>query len=191
MLESIIAVAAIEVPPRYQPRSIRDEALRFARTCYDHLAGQIGVAIADALVANGHIVLSEDGGEVTAAGARFLDRIRRGLAPARQTYFLPALPRLERAPLSRRRARGRGDLAPLPGAGLAHPGARQPRAAIDRGRQRGLGRDVRDRRDERGSGAREKITRGRSGRTDAFESLEHDPEKWAPVFGKDHAPTIS
>jgi hypothetical protein len=21
--------------------------------------------------------------------------------------------------------------------------------------------------------------------------LEHDPEKWAPVFGKDHAPTIS
>src|SRR3981189_3440760 len=38
MLESIIAVAAIEVPTRYQPRSIRDDALRFARTCYDHLA---------------------------------------------------------------------------------------------------------------------------------------------------------
>ena len=72
MLESIIAVAAIEVPSRYQPRSIRDDALRFARTCYDHLAGQVGVAIADALVANGHIVLTEDGGEVTDAGARFL-----------------------------------------------------------------------------------------------------------------------
>ena len=43
MLESIIAVAAIEVPSRYQPRSIRDDALRFARTCYDHLAGQVGV----------------------------------------------------------------------------------------------------------------------------------------------------
>ena len=40
MLESIIAVAAIEVPSRYQPRSVRDDALRFARTCYDHLAGQ-------------------------------------------------------------------------------------------------------------------------------------------------------
>jgi DNA-binding transcriptional ArsR family regulator len=38
MLESIKAVAAIEVPPRYQPRSARDEALRFARTCYDHIA---------------------------------------------------------------------------------------------------------------------------------------------------------
>jgi DNA-binding transcriptional ArsR family regulator len=72
MLESIIAVAAIEVPPRYQPRSVRDDALRFARTCYDHLAGQLGVAIADALVARGHVVLAEDGGEVTDQGARFL-----------------------------------------------------------------------------------------------------------------------
>ncbi len=80
MLESIIAVAAIEVPPRYQPRSIRDDALRFARTCYDHLAGQIGVAIADALVANGHIVLTEDGGEVTDGRRTFPRRLRRGLA---------------------------------------------------------------------------------------------------------------
>jgi DNA-binding transcriptional ArsR family regulator len=72
MLESIIAVAAIEVPSRYQPRSIADDALRFARTCYDHLAGQVGVAIADALIAGGHIVLAEDGGEVTDAGMRFL-----------------------------------------------------------------------------------------------------------------------
>jgi DNA-binding transcriptional ArsR family regulator len=72
MIESIIAVAAIEVPSRYQPRSIRDDALRFARTCYDHLAGQVGVAVTDALIANGHIVLAEDGGEVTDAGTRFL-----------------------------------------------------------------------------------------------------------------------
>jgi DNA-binding transcriptional ArsR family regulator len=48
MLESIIAVAAIEVPARYQPRSARDDVLRFARTCYDHLAGQVGVAITEA-----------------------------------------------------------------------------------------------------------------------------------------------
>jgi DNA-binding transcriptional ArsR family regulator len=72
MLESIKAVAAIEVPPRYQPRSARDDALRFARTCYDHLAGRLGVAIADALVAKGYVVLGEDGGEVTEAGADFL-----------------------------------------------------------------------------------------------------------------------
>jgi DNA-binding transcriptional ArsR family regulator len=72
MLESIQAVAAIEVPPRYQPRSAREDALRFARTCYDHLAGRLGVAIAEALVAKGCIVLAEDGGEVTAAGVAFL-----------------------------------------------------------------------------------------------------------------------
>jgi hypothetical protein len=72
MLESIIAVAAIEVPARHQPRSAQEEALRFARTCYDHLAGHLGVAIADALVADGHIVLGEDGGELTDGGRRFL-----------------------------------------------------------------------------------------------------------------------
>jgi hypothetical protein len=72
MLESIKLVAAIEVPPRYQPRSARDDALRFARTCYDHLAGYVAVAIADALTAKGYIALGDDGGEVTETGARFL-----------------------------------------------------------------------------------------------------------------------
>jgi DNA-binding transcriptional ArsR family regulator len=72
MLESIKLVAAIEVPPRYQPRSARDDALRFARTCYDHLAGYVAVAIADALAAKGYIALGDDGGEVTETGARFL-----------------------------------------------------------------------------------------------------------------------
>ena len=72
MLESMIAVAALEVPTRYQPRSARDEALRFARTCYDHLAGQMGVAIADVLIAREHVVLGDDGGMVTDMGFKFL-----------------------------------------------------------------------------------------------------------------------
>src|SRR5262249_2092593 len=70
MLESIKVVAAIEVPPRRQPRSANDDALRFARSCYDHLAGQVGVAVTDALVAMGHIVLTDEGGEVTCSGGR-------------------------------------------------------------------------------------------------------------------------
>jgi DNA-binding transcriptional ArsR family regulator len=74
MLESIKAVAALEMPPRYQPRSAQDDALRFARTCYDHVAGKLGVAIADALVAKQFIALTEEGGEVTRAGARFLTK---------------------------------------------------------------------------------------------------------------------
>src|SRR4051794_33678294 len=72
MLEAIKAVAAIDVPPRHQPHSAEDEALRFARSCYDHLAGKLGVALADALIAQGYVALSEDGGEVTPAGATAL-----------------------------------------------------------------------------------------------------------------------
>src|ERR1041385_6852382 len=70
MLESIKLVAALEVPPRFQPRSVRDDAQSFARTCYDHIAGRLGVAIADALIASGAIVLAPEGGEGTASGAR-------------------------------------------------------------------------------------------------------------------------
>jgi DNA-binding transcriptional ArsR family regulator len=72
MLESIKLVAAIEVPPRHLPRSAQDQALRFARSCYDHLAGEAGVAITDPLVAMGHLVLSDEGGELTPSGHRFL-----------------------------------------------------------------------------------------------------------------------
>src|SRR5260370_2384207 len=67
MLESIKAVAAIAVPPRRQPRSANDDALRFARSCYDHLAGQVGVTVTDSLVAIGHIVLTAEGGAITSS----------------------------------------------------------------------------------------------------------------------------
>jgi len=72
MLESIKVVAALETPARYQPRSARDDALRFARTCYDHLAGQLGVSIADAMTMRRYVVLDDDGGALTSKGARFL-----------------------------------------------------------------------------------------------------------------------
>jgi DNA-binding transcriptional ArsR family regulator len=94
MLEGIKAVAAIEVPPRYQPRSLQDDRLRFARTCYDHLAGYLGVAIADALVAKGHIVLTDEGGEVTESGLRFLSAFGATLtskSPSRRIFCRPCL----------------------------------------------------------------------------------------------------
>jgi DNA-binding transcriptional ArsR family regulator len=97
MLESMKVVAAIEVPPRRQPRSAQDEALRFARSCYDHLAGQVGVAVTDALVAMGHIVLTDDGGEVTASGARFLAAFGVDLTPrGRRLFCQPCLDWSER-----------------------------------------------------------------------------------------------
>ena len=93
MLESIKVVAAIEVPPRRQPRSANDDALRFARSCYDHLAGQVGVAVTDALVAMGHIVLTDEGGEVTSSGGRFLSAFGADLRP--QTWRIFCQPCLD------------------------------------------------------------------------------------------------
>jgi len=97
MLESIKVVAAIEVPPRRHPRSANDDALRFARSCYDHLAGQVGVAVTDALVAMGHIVLTDEGGEVTFSGARFLAAFGVDLRPrTRRIFCQPCLDWSER-----------------------------------------------------------------------------------------------
>jgi len=76
MLESIMQVASGRDTTR--PRLVvgpRDAALRAARTCYDHLAGRLGVALADVLVEDGHVELASDGGLVTDAGSRFFRRI--------------------------------------------------------------------------------------------------------------------
>ena len=99
MLESIKAVAAIETPARYRPRSAQDDALRFARTCYDHLAGHLGVAIADAMTARKFVVLSDEGGEVTPAGTRFLQKFGAALnepSGGRRTYCRACLDWSER-----------------------------------------------------------------------------------------------
>jgi DNA-binding transcriptional ArsR family regulator len=97
MLESIKVVAAVQVPPRRQPRSANDDALRFARSCYDHLAGWVGVAVADALLTMGHIVLTDEGGEVTASGGRFLCEFGVELTPrTRRIFCQPCLDWSER-----------------------------------------------------------------------------------------------
>lgn len=76
MLESIMRVAADTAPPRRKAFvGPRDLALRAARTCYDHLAGHLGVALADALIANGQIELTTDAGIVTDSGAALFDRL--------------------------------------------------------------------------------------------------------------------
>jgi hypothetical protein len=98
MLESIGVVAAREeAPPRHQPRSAHDEALRFARSCYDHLAGKIGVAVTDALLAKGHIVLTDEGGEMTSSGGSFLSAFGVDLSPhTRRIFCQPCLDWSER-----------------------------------------------------------------------------------------------
>ncbi|MBS0246054.1 MAG: helix-turn-helix transcriptional regulator [Proteobacteria bacterium] len=76
MLESIMQVAA-DQPARRKPivTGPRDKALRNARTCYDHLAGHLGVALTDALIANQQIELTADAGVITARGITLFDRL--------------------------------------------------------------------------------------------------------------------
>ena len=67
MLEHMLVVAGAAA--QRPPRALRvDPGLRDARTCYDHLAGRLGVGLADALVARGAIILDDGAGEITPAG---------------------------------------------------------------------------------------------------------------------------
>ena len=82
MLESIMSVA-LTGPPRFQPKSKLDEQLREARTCYDHIAGVLGVGLADRLTERGFVILGDEAGEVTPAGAEFLSQLGVDLPGAR------------------------------------------------------------------------------------------------------------
>ncbi len=82
MLESIMQVAADLEPDRKRLTvGPRDAAMRKARTCYDHFAGQLGVALADALIAQGHVELTSDAGILTETGMAFLDGVGIDIEP--------------------------------------------------------------------------------------------------------------
>jgi DNA-binding transcriptional ArsR family regulator len=73
MLESIMQVAALLEPDHsHLTPDPKDAAIRRARTCYDHFAGKLGVALTDTLVARGFVEIAEDAGVLTNAGVDFL-----------------------------------------------------------------------------------------------------------------------
>ncbi len=76
MVESIMQVAA-ELEPDRKRLTVgpRDAALRKARTCYDHLAGRLGVALADGLIEHGHVEVTSDAGLLTELGIDFLGEL--------------------------------------------------------------------------------------------------------------------
>ncbi|TEA78794.1 ArsR/SmtB family transcription factor [Allopusillimonas ginsengisoli] len=90
MIESIMSLSGGEDTPHVPPRSPalvtgpRDKALRYARTCYDHLAGQLAVQITDSLIESGRIELSSDGGALTDEGDSFLRALGVDLEAARR-----------------------------------------------------------------------------------------------------------
>jgi DNA-binding transcriptional ArsR family regulator len=100
MLEGIMAVSGATDPAMANQRSTwrGGEALRTARSCYDHLAGRLGVGLADALQQHGHVALSADGGEVTDSGHRFLREFGAAPEPGRRVFCRPCLDWSERRP---------------------------------------------------------------------------------------------
>jgi DNA-binding transcriptional ArsR family regulator len=88
MLESIMQVAA-ELAPSSKKVAVgpKEAALRRARTCYDHFAGQLGVSIADALVRDGYVELTGDAGILAESGIARLAELGMDIAPmlARRT----------------------------------------------------------------------------------------------------------
>ncbi|MCW2239013.1 ArsR/SmtB family transcription factor [Azospirillum canadense] len=69
LIESMMRISGGETPLRKPVRvGPSDAALRAARTCYDHLAGQLGVRISDALIAMGAVEIEGDNGLVTQHG---------------------------------------------------------------------------------------------------------------------------
>ncbi len=92
MMESIMQVAVQLPSTRRLSTGPRDAVMRAARTCYDHLAGQLGVALTDAMVDRGYLELAPDAGLVTEPGVHFLASVgidvgkltaRRGKSPGR------------------------------------------------------------------------------------------------------------
>ena len=75
LVENLAALAPHRADaPRTLAVANRDKALARGRTCYDHLAGGLGVSIADAMTERG--LISWDSGLVlTPAGSAWLDRL--------------------------------------------------------------------------------------------------------------------
>ena len=99
MLEAL-AVVAQDGPARHRGHWRGGEALREARTCYDHMAGRLAVGITDRLVERSHVVLDADGGQVTEAGRTFLQRhgIDASVVSGRRAFCRPCLDWSERRP---------------------------------------------------------------------------------------------
>lgn len=65
VLEGIMQLAVASAPPQTIAVGPRDGRMRFARTCYDHLAGRLAVALADRLVEERAVIIEEDTAVVT------------------------------------------------------------------------------------------------------------------------------
>ena len=97
----IEALACIASASKSEPRDGSDDrALRFARTCYDHLAGALGVMVTDALLGRGIIAGTSDY-QVSPRGEEWLASLDidvETLRNTRRSFVRPCLDWSERRP---------------------------------------------------------------------------------------------
>lgn len=98
LLESLMGVAFRTGAVRTRS-SPREPALRKARVCYDHLAGEVGVGIFENLLERRALVPGADGLVLTAAGQRFFEKLHidtRALASQKRAFCRACLDWSER-----------------------------------------------------------------------------------------------
>ncbi len=78
VIEALMGFAGDLPSPKRRPGP-RDPALRRARVCYNHLAGEMGVRLYDSLIARGHLVAAAEGMTLSPAGWDFAAGF--GIAP--------------------------------------------------------------------------------------------------------------
>lgn len=71
LLEAMLGLAAKKGHLRTRTGP-KDPALRHARVCYNHLAGDLGVRMMDSLLARGHLAEAPDGVTLTQSGRHYL-----------------------------------------------------------------------------------------------------------------------
>lgn len=74
LLESLMGIAA-NAAPSHKNFGPRDPAMRKARICYDHLAGELGVAMYEGMLRNGLFKNNNGGLSVTQSGHRWFEQI--------------------------------------------------------------------------------------------------------------------
>jgi DNA-binding transcriptional ArsR family regulator len=85
-----LAVVAPRVERSRSDREGQQDALYEARTCYRHLAGKLGVALADALLREAWIMVNDDHYAITPEGARGLGALGIDLTALRRGRHIVA-----------------------------------------------------------------------------------------------------
>jgi len=96
-LEAMMFLAPEAPVNRVGSRTI-DVELRRARTCYDHLAGELGVALCEALIERGAVLFGVNDSELTPAGAALFDELAIAIerSPSRRSLCRPCVDWSER-----------------------------------------------------------------------------------------------